>query len=196
MNRWQKYIDICNMINFWLALYWRKKKKSRLIERYDLSLMMFPVLGVAATWVSVFKAVLPHTVDGACKGYAYMSFHFFVAAVGPHTGRPHCRMQSYRDAGCTELHGPETHCQRWERAPFPSSSPLLQTHTVTCQEGDWLNCCFSSQKRPEAQREGGEKHNPAQEGVLSPNELQGGQAQHVLSKEGLCKIPDKILAVG
>lgn len=28
-----------------------------------------------------------------------------------------------------------------------------------------------------------------------PNELQGGQAQHVLSKEGLCDIPDKILAV-
>lgn len=28
-----------------------------------------------------------------------------------------------------------------------------------------------------------------------PNELQGGQAQHVLSKQGLCEIPDKILAM-
>lgn len=35
---------------------------------------MFPVLGVAGTWVSVFKAVLPHSVDGTCI-IAYMSFH-------------------------------------------------------------------------------------------------------------------------
>lgn len=116
------------MIHFWLALYWRKKK-SRLIERYDLSLMMFPVLGVAGTWVSVFKAVLPHTIDGTCKDYAYTSFHSFVAAVGSDTGAAHCRTPSCRDAGCTELHRPAALSEvRESTFPLVLSSPANAHH--------------------------------------------------------------------
>lgn len=63
-----------------------------------------------------------------------------------------------------------------------SSHPLLKI--VASQEGDWLNCCFSLQKRPKAQREWDDKHNPVQKVASEPNYLQGVQAQHILFKEG------------
>lgn len=194
MNRWQKYTDICNTINFWLALYSRKKK-SRLIERYDLSLIKFPVLGVAGTWVNVCKAVLPHTFDGTCKDYAYMSFHFSVAAAGSDAGTAHCRMPSCRDAGCVEL--PGTAALSVLKVSHLPPYPLLSCRCIPSlkrRASSWIALSF--QRKGQMHWGKGRRSTIQHKKTSSePNELQGGQAEHVLSKEGLCKIPDKILAV-
>lgn len=197
MNRWQKYIDICNMINFWLALYWRKRK-SRWIERYDLSLMKFPVLGVAGTWVNVCKAVLPRTFDGTCKDFAYMSFHFSVAAVCSDAGKAHCRVPSCRDTGCMELPSTATlsvlKVSTFPLTPFTPLPSPPHTPSLKRRVSGWIALSF--QRKGQIHWEKGRRSTIQYKKVSSePNKLQGGQAEHVLSKEGLCKIPDKILAV-
>lgn len=143
-NRWQKYTDVCNMITVWLDLYWRKRKKSRLIKRYYLSLVMFPVLGVAGNMSKCFQRCFASFSRWCLQRLCIYEFSFSVAAgVSDSGSAPSCR-----DPECGGLLSPARVRGNHEHLP---SHPLLRI--ITSQEGDWLSCCFSSQRRPKAQRE-------------------------------------------
>lgn len=153
---------------------------------------MFPVLGVAGTWVSVFKAVLPHTIDGACKDHAYKSFHFSGSTVVSEAGTALCKWQQQ---GCWVCRAARSRLAAGGRVrTLSSSSPLLWTLSLLRR----ATGCIAVSLDRKGQRQGGKRRrSKMQQKKMSsePNELQRGHAQNVLTEEGLCKISDNILAV-